>query len=133
MNYSNKPIKYNPEIQEYMQLCGFKKCSPDTLPGGMMFQDAHGEVCIQMWGNKIQVSKYNGFTWNTVGNYIGFDGQNIVFFMMLMHVMGAIDLNQVKARSDEEFKEAIANMKRPATYNPSFINNNHKLSASIQD
>lgn len=125
MNYTNKPIKYNPEIHEFLQLCGFKKTSDDSLPGGMMFYDAHGDVAIQMWGNKIMVSKYNGFTWNTVGNYIGFDGQNIVFFMMLMHVMGAVNLNYVKSRSDEELQEALEVMKRPKVASPVFINGNH--------
>lgn len=127
MNYQNKPVKYNPEIREYLELCGFTKTSDDSLPGGMMFLGGECEVAVQMWGNKIMVSKYNGFTWNTAGNYIGFDGQNLPHFMMLMHVMGAIDLNQVKARSDEELKEAIDAMKRPAKVS-AFINNNHKFS-----
>jgi hypothetical protein len=127
LNYRNKPIKYNPEIREFLELCGYKKTTDDSLPGGMMFFNAHGDVAIQIWGNKITVSRYENAMWITKGHYIGFDGQNVPFFMMLMHVMGAIDLNQVKARSDEELKEALAVMKQPAAA-CAFINNNHKFS-----
>lgn len=122
MMYTNKPKMYNPEIREYLELCGFQKTSDDSLPGGMMFFDANCEVSVQMWGNKVQVSRYNGFTWNTVGNYVGFDGQNLPHFMMLMHIMNAIDLNHVKARSDEELKEAINLMKKPARHRAACIN-----------
>jgi hypothetical protein len=121
--YNNRPKAYNPEILEFLEACGYNRITNVEFPGGYQFMTE--DVCVQLWGNKIQVSRNNGFVWNTVAHFIGFDGQDLPKFMMLMHVTGAVDLNAVKAQVDGEMKVAAGDVIRP--WKARQVNNNFKL------
>lgn len=125
--YNNKPNPYNPEILEFLEACGYNRIKNAEFPGGAMFMTE--DVCVQLWGNKVQVSRNeNGFVWNTISHFVGFDGQDLPKFMMLMHVAGAVDLNAVRATWPAEMNQSAHDLLTP--WRARNVNNNHKLAAT---
>jgi hypothetical protein len=117
MNRQFQPIPYSPEIKLYFEAAGFEVPETEPLPNGMLF--VKGNLAVQFWGDKIQVSINNGIHWNTSKIYQGFDRTNMNHLMMIMHVMEVIDLAKVREAANEEYQtqKHLRDLKRAKDYN----------------
>lgn len=103
---------FSPEVIEYMLLNGYKLLPIETELGILTF--TRGEIAVIFWNDKIErriINADKGVVWRRLKSFKGFDGKDIFKLMLILHVLDAVDLKDVKKRVSEEsgklFKEII--------------------------
>lgn len=101
---------YNPEMQTYMELNGFIRIDRDIDPESMIFKK--GDTAVLMFNGTMEYRQYrNPMEWRMIKRWIGFDGQDMFQFMMMLHFMDAVKISDVHRQLlRDEFKNDDDNL-----------------------
>lgn len=100
----NNP-NFSPEVIEYMMLNGYKQQPSENELGVLTF--TRGDIVVQFWNDRIERRIIS----NLMKSFKGFDGKDMFKLMMILHLLDAVDLKEVKKRADTEegklFRELV--------------------------
>lgn len=88
---------YNPEVTEYMKLNGYKLQDNNEELGLLTFVRAN--KCVMFWQDRIErriISADKAAVSRLMKSFKGFDGKNIFHLMLILHLLDAVDLKEVK-------------------------------------
>lgn len=94
---------FSPEVTEYMKLNGYKQLPVDAEIGVLTF--TRGNVAVVFWQDKIErriISNDKAMVHRLMKSFKGFDGKDIFQLMLVLHVLDAVDLKEVKKRVSDE-------------------------------
>lgn len=101
------PLKsaYSPEVVEYMLLNGYTLIYHDTELDSLSFR--RDNVGVMFWQDKIErriISPDKTQVTRHLKSFKGFDGKDVFHLMLILHLIGAVNLKDVK----EEVKREMA-------------------------
>jgi hypothetical protein len=91
------PSVFSPEVSEYMTANGYKLVSDDKDLGVLTFR--RGDVGVLFWQDKIErriISPDKSKVTRMLKSFKGFDGKNIFHLMLILHLIDAVNLKDVK-------------------------------------
>lgn len=94
---------FSPEVVEYMLLNGYKLLDNNADLGLLTF--TRGSVAVLFFQDKVErriISSDKDAVYRTTKSFKGFDGKDIFKLMMILHLLDAVDLKEVKKRVDSE-------------------------------
>lgn len=94
---------FSPEVVEYLLLNGFHLVQHDAELDSLSFRK--GDVGVMFWQDKIErriISPDKSAVTRNLKGFKGFDGKNIFHLMLILHLIDAVNLKDVKAEVRKE-------------------------------
>lgn len=89
---------FSPEVAEYMLLNNYKLVNEDKELGVLTFR--RGDVAVLFWQDRIErrlISPDKNMVGRMMKSFKGFDGKDIFHLMLILHLIDAVNLKEVKA------------------------------------
>ncbi len=105
---------FSPEVSEYMLLNGYGLVSDDKELGVLTFRK--NDVAVMFFQDKIErriISPDKYAVTRNLKSFKGFDGKDVFRLMLILHLLDAVSLKDVRKASNDEkwqpFKKALSN------------------------
>lgn len=100
------PFVFSQEVQRYMELNGYQRTDARNMRYGMTFMK--GDNIVTFYCKKIETrvipDPNNRWATHVIKEYNGFDGKNIFQLMLLLHIMDAVNIKEVREEAMKEMK-----------------------------